>query len=99
MPKLFHEKFQIYGDNHEFIYHVNEPNSGSKYGHVEASDPDITVIIINFDYKSKLLSYIITKILISNVFYRQAFMKYTNLMEELELSVIQQMIFKDFGPM
>ena len=46
MPKLFHEKFQIYGDNHEFIYHVNEPNSGSKYGHVEASDPDITVIII-----------------------------------------------------
>ena len=55
MPKLFHEKFQIYGDNHEFIYHVNEPNSGSKYGHVEASDPDITVIIINFNYKSKLL--------------------------------------------
>ena len=46
MPKIFHEKFQIYGDNHEFIYHVNEPNSGSKYGHVEASDPDITVIII-----------------------------------------------------
>ena len=47
MPKLFHEKFQIYGDNHEFIYHVNEPNSGSKYGHVEASDPDITVIKYN----------------------------------------------------
>ena len=57
MPKLFHEKFQIYGDNHEFIYHVNEPNSGSKYGHVEASDPDITVI----KYNSIINEYTITK--------------------------------------
>ena len=33
--------FQIYGDSHEFGYHVNE--RGSTYGHAEASSPDITV--------------------------------------------------------